>query len=90
MNQQHTPGPWKAETFAGKINVWPISKRKADGSAIAYDATDADARLIAAAPDMLAALILMCRSRGSVQPIPPDSAYEAAYAAIAKAEGAAS
>lgn len=54
MNK-HTPGPWKAETFAARWNVWPISKRKPDGSAVAYDCTEADARLIAAAPDLLEA-----------------------------------
>jgi hypothetical protein len=53
----HTPGPWKAEAFANQWNVWPISKRKRDGSAIAYDCTEADANLIAAAPALLDSLI---------------------------------
>ena len=52
----HTPGPWKAESFSGRYNVWPISKRRDDGTAVAYDMDEANARLIAAAPDLLAAL----------------------------------
>jgi hypothetical protein len=53
---KHTPGPWKAETFAGRINVWPVTRRKPNGTAIAYECSKDDARLIAAAPELLAAL----------------------------------
>lgn len=56
MTQQHTPGPWEAESFADGWNVWPISRKKPDGGAVAYDCTEPDARLIAAAPELLAAL----------------------------------
>ncbi len=80
MNK-HTPGPWKAEPFAGGWNVWPISSKKPDGSAIAYDCTEADARLIAAAPDLLAALLALVE-RGTDSP-----EHMAAEAAIAKATG---
>ena len=79
----HTPGPWKAQTFATSWKVWPISRRKADGSAVAYDCTEADARLIAAAPELLEALRYLLDNQGD---------YSAAgiaicREAIAKAEG---
>lgn len=90
MSAQHTPGPWKAESFAGQFNVWPISRKKPDGSAVTYHCTKADAHLIAAAPELLAALVeVMGR-------VPPDleradaamnRAMTAARAAIAKATG---
>lgn len=57
---KHTPGPWERSEFAGQWNVWPTKKhRKSNGAAVAYDMTPEDARLIAAAPDMLEALIAL-------------------------------
>jgi len=58
MASEHTPGPWAV----GGTRDWPdvISIQTTDVSAVvvaeAYD--EADARLIAAAPDLLAALTL--------------------------------
>lgn len=49
----HTPGPWRAESFAGRINVWA---KKQNGTAVAYDCDEADGLLIAAAPELLEAL----------------------------------
>jgi hypothetical protein len=79
MNK-HTPGPWKTAMFAGKINVWPVGKKKPDGSAVAYDCTEADARLIAAAPTMLSAL-----QRIVAEAVPGDVFDTLAREAIAKA-----
>jgi hypothetical protein len=47
--QAHTPGPW---TWNGKHSI--RSEQGPEGVAIAQAVTAADARLIAAAPDMLA------------------------------------
>lgn len=61
MSAKHTPGPWLIEKdgsaeHRNKANVI----RGADGTMIVYgQANDADARLIAAAPDLLDALQVM-------------------------------
>lgn len=55
MNTQHAPGPWEArQAQTGMVSIYPVGGpfRVAD----AYDGL-ANARLIAAAPDMLEALI---------------------------------
>ena len=57
MIAQHTPGPWKAERFAGESNIWADRK----GPAIAYRiGVEEDARLIAAAPELYEALREAC------------------------------
>lgn len=94
---KHTPGPWGAEpmedgcSVAYRINdasgyeVAVTSGRDSDGEEAA------NARLIAAAPDMLAALCSLCNElempgeRGVLHGVP--NALTAARAAIAKAEG---
>lgn len=49
-NTKHSPGPWtaKPETLDG-VHAWTI--RAADGFIVLRVGTEADARLIAAAPD---------------------------------------
>jgi len=56
MNQ-HTPGPWY-ETTKGENNYQSAIAQEATGKTVAltYTSNDADARLIAAAPQLLAAL----------------------------------
>lgn len=53
-----TPGPWRAYTDS-KRRVWLVvsTVEGQDGPAVAVDG-EADARLIAAAPDLLAALLV--------------------------------
>lgn len=95
----HTPGPWRIQGDHGKLwietnanddTIAEVHRRKEKGSVYSCDEAMANARLIAAAPEMLEALellldgrhcqITMLRSDG---PIPTDKAR----AAIAKAKG---
>lgn len=86
---KHTPGPWiQAETPSGKgkvINGSGFSVCSMQGGA--YCQQIIDARLIAAAPDLLEALegLMEIESRGRVMPIGKE--WDAARAAIAKAKG---
>lgn len=87
----HTPAPWvycqkwqKVTTADGgqlvaDIRGWGWLQKLPDGEAI----QDANGRLIAAAPDLLAAL----ESIVEMNPALPIGMIEAAYAAIAKARG---
>lgn len=95
MSVKHTPGPWKAEGIAKVQNSssldYPITDQR--GACIAHvifneDGGDnrekchADARLIAAAPDLLESLerVVAIADRNTVE-------FNAAKAAIAKAKG---
>ena len=108
MNAKHTPGPWSTYTIlqpSENHRGWEIAPKRGNRVAAVYpmcteDGSDpseeaqANARLIAAAPDLLAALKMLL-------PISPISklwtmdawarnmsrAEQAAYLAIAKAEG---
>ena len=96
MNTQHTPGPWRTVRFASKVDARNHSfgiaygrsgNRLAivDGEGSASDANAANARLIAAAPDLLAALeALEAVLRMSERDI---EVFDVALAAIAKAKG---
>ena len=63
MMTKHTPGPWKLIWHGNEIYPFPLSVHTEDDDCwIARDGTvssEANARLIAAAPDLLAALELM-------------------------------
>ena len=101
-NRNHTPGPWKTQTH---ISLDRLEIRDADGRRIAVCAMDfpmsakthdANARLIAAAPELLAALAeavdeleQMHRHYYGNCPggCPACVAIDKARAAIAKAEG---
>ena len=87
----HTPGPWDYRDPDGKVRAngevvatvwqWLVKDR--------WDERDANARLIAAAPDLLAALRQVV---ASAFPNPTEhpamsAAWKVAEAAIAKAEG---
>ena len=93
LQMQHTPGPWQAdekpqwypwpEAIEIKAGNWTIAWTTT--SAEFRDRTVADARLIAAAPDMLAALKAFQHAWVFVEVY--DGAYAKAVAAIAKATG---
>ena len=107
MTQSHTPGPWHIEQFTSgysKHEDRTISHRLESGNMLriarAYNVmgpneTDANARLIAAAPDLLAACHALMRAeamqegkRGGEIMGQISLAIDAARAAIAKATGA--
>jgi hypothetical protein len=89
---QHTPGPWYYDGISGTdahiIHVCEGEIAEAFRDAVGAGPAEANARLIAAAPDLLAALEEMCEGW---PPQNPDSPYFATYnqarAAIAKARG---
>ena len=90
MTSTHTPGPWTAEhNFAGGIAIVGAHRRihaahvNKHAETVAEDT--ANARLIAAAPDMLAALAGMLRSFDFGEEFPTDHPIVAARAAIAQA-----
>jgi hypothetical protein len=93
MSTQHTKGPWKF----GSSNDDSVYKRNIGGSdgyhvAVASsredDEVDANARLIAAAPDLLEALQSIVDMDVAYQRGPKvEDAVEVARAAIAKATG---
>ena len=66
---EHTPGPWEAEIYPYPVKSWIV--KASDGRIFrgltASDMTEANARLIVAAPDLLEACEAILRStkRGS-------------------------
>lgn len=84
----HTPGPW---TLLPDADGWTLHSNGTDITTQSFDCSDADARLIAAAPELLESLqiitknfrdlLVMCGSDGEGPYI------SAALAAIAKANG---
>ncbi len=90
MKSRHTEGPWQwaaSDIQDGRYSIYhngPIAYC-GDTTASPGDG-EANARLISAAPDLLAALEDIVGDGYSTQAIAP-SAYEAARAAIAKARG---
>ncbi len=89
---KHTPGPW-VYSFESVDPEWAVVTT-VGGAVIANVNADhrqeANARLIAAAPDLLAALKLLESAARILPPnIDPDSPLAQARAAIAKAEGGA-
>lgn len=103
MKTKHTPGPWR--TVIGGETIAVTTSNEAPKQAgicrilnksVAYEAGEgeANAALIAAAPDMLAALESFAssyhawiKSRPGAEGL-MDAAMNAAHAAICKAEGA--
>lgn len=84
----HTPGPWRVAQINATDKPWAVIGQGPHGDEIVagYLRTEADARLIAAAPDMLAALQVLLAS-ASYSTDAMDAAEAQARAAIAKAEG---
>lgn len=86
MTTKHTPGPWTAGN-GGPLKDWP--EVSANGKVIArlFDLnTEADARLVAAAPELLAACsaLLKAHDYDAIETV-----KHMAIDAIAKAEGGA-
>ena len=92
---EHTPGPWKAPMMHGEAGpttgyVWAEEPHGGPVAVVCHTvanpdiAMTANARLIAAAPDMLAVLR---RVDDNLSLYGRDQVKEAARAAIAKAEG---
>lgn len=84
METKHTPGPWSITESATHITV-----RNMEGDAVFHDekrldGVIEDARLIAAAPELLEALEGLLHALPSATTHP---AIQAAKAAIAKAKG---
>lgn len=90
MSTQHTPGPW---AFVAEGTAYAINTHDSEGHVDAYiadtigglgpDVDLANARLIAAAPDLLYALEFVMSAHGEQL----STAFEYAQRAIAKAEG---
>lgn len=95
----HTPGPWRVEPYQGEdieaevCGKWREVATLIDNAAM-HDQRpigtafirDANARLIAAAPDLLRACKMVADMAVSWQPLTPGDIAEV-KAAIAKAEG---
>lgn len=94
---EHTPGPWHLEVEADALHVYSPVEEVLHFTDAGWDEStratfEANARLIAAAPDLLAALedalscVAICPDHGVVPGARADR-YDAARAAIAKAKG---
>lgn len=90
----HTPGPWRIDRPLGYWAIGP-NPHADDGQVLRlytkpYGEDEANARLIAASPDLLAACKeLASRFEKTGEAWMSDPAWQAARAAIAKAEGGA-
>lgn len=96
---KHTPGPWKLLTVGDRNRLCPADKNNQSiltledegNSTFACVYEEADANLIAAAPDLLEALKLFIRSekmaRDGNPPTGADELIELGESAVAKAEG---
>ena len=84
MTTQHTPGPWTVDASLCTVHHLMFQEPLDNRNKIAVVTSEADARLIAAAPELLEAL------KGLLQETGINGTYAAkANAAIAKATGAA-
>jgi len=86
----HTPGPWQVETVGDTVFVTQgdrprslVSLLQMNGPCVFYNNADNDARLIAAAPDLLKALKVFAEV--AARPSVADIVF--AREVIAKAEG---
>ena len=95
MSTPHTPGPWKIHTEKGKIGI--LTENNVDHLATCYGfRKEQNARLIAAAPDLLDAIAWIAKQAElSLRAFPNMPAkhdliaiMDTARAAIAKAKGA--
>lgn len=94
MTTKHTPGPWTHFRAKGRIHIVEPSirnKYQRHVVAVVHGATDANAALIASAPDLLAALHHALAALDDAKKLHPNWIYadaqNAARSAIAKAEG---
>lgn len=88
---KHTPGPWTfVQGGSGNFPTWNVrigSNLITLPFASSMDTLDADARLIAAAPDLLSALNAMLTHIGMDEDEWNKPTFDQARAAIAKATG---
>ena len=85
MKAKHTPGPWEIE-YNGPYEEYWVTTPHYDAGPARIISNIADARLIAAAPDLLEALIEYKRLYDEVQPAGGwQGVYEIGNNAIAKA-----
>ena len=85
MNAKYTPGLWQAREHEGFWYAGPAVLEGSDDGCI-----EADARLIAAAPELLEAakfVILYARVHGGLNATVKQLMFDKAQAAIVKAEG---
>ena len=100
MKIEHTPGPWEAREHSDGSHWFVDWEQGGEGYTLVDGLSEADARLIAAAPDLLAALRkadallknasdtgLLDLLAGYMHPDEINGACDAVIAAIAKATG---
>lgn len=80
---KHTPGPWALFVCDGEFSVMPAGRQ---GDIATGIKSEADANLLRAAPDMLAALKGIIDPSGDIDDPSLRPEWHAVYAAIAKAE----
>ncbi len=92
MSTAHTPGPWECPNIEESYNSRQFWVCDEEGGLIAvaesgWSEAEANARLIAAAPDLLAALEAEeeWRARAQAGAIDPDWHYETMVAALRRA-----
>jgi hypothetical protein len=78
---EHTPGPWTLDKAAGG---WLLLSNGSDVTTEPFDCADADARLIAAAPELLDALRYLLENAEAAGW--SEMMLSGARAAVAKAE----
>lgn len=85
---KHTPGPWHVEQGTDGVGVWDEMARTLI-AAVDQPNAESNARLIAAAPEMLAALKACFANGDPADGFDPENALTERLirAAIAKAEG---
>ena len=92
---KHTPGPWqpsKSRTNPYAVYAPHGQTTRSSIASIAlyddcYDEAEANARLIAAAPELLEALLAVWNAGTGASPEVKDASWELARAAIANATG---
>ena len=87
---KHTPGPWKARYApdrAPPVETWCIDWSEDHEEIAEIVHGEANARLIAAAPELLEALKAIVDEQDARQGYASVQSYDAARAAIAKATG---
>jgi len=83
----HTPGPWTIEYENDEGDLYTDGVRiDSPEGPVAFNVIECSANVIAAAPELLAALKNVCRFEGVIDGMNP-SVWPAIHAAIAKAEG---
>ena len=91
MNTSHTPGPWAFEQLCNDDCDFVVLGGRGMQTRVAVECSERDAALIAAAPDMLAALYRSAAALESVSYCDPSiaSALDVIRAAVVRATGGA-